>query len=270
MATILTPTGVTFPDSSAQSVASNYILRVFTGPGTWTKSAGLKAIKVTVVGGGGGGGAAGDSSYSGTTGPPLTAPSVAAGGGAGGSVVGYITAANLPGPQPVTVGAGGPTDAIQGYSGSASNFGSYMTGNGGGSGGNSNHTIYPLLYLSTSQGSGGGAFLGPLGPSVTDSMTVPGGSGSASFNTSAAPLGAGGGGAGGASIFGNGRGGAAASRGLGGGSGSQTGANYGGGGGGAALYYVEDPNPSTPGYLPGSRAGGAGAAGVVIVEEFYS
>lgn len=43
--------GTTFTSST---LGGNYVMRTYTGPATWTKPAGLKAVKVTVIGGGGG------------------------------------------------------------------------------------------------------------------------------------------------------------------------------------------------------------------------
>jgi len=44
-------------DQTWSEGGGDYIMRVYTGPATWTKPTGLKAVKVTVVGGGGNGGA---------------------------------------------------------------------------------------------------------------------------------------------------------------------------------------------------------------------
>jgi hypothetical protein len=50
---VLTSNGTTW-SSQAISAGGDYIARTYTSPATWSKPAGLKAVKVTVVGGGGG------------------------------------------------------------------------------------------------------------------------------------------------------------------------------------------------------------------------
>jgi len=71
------------------------LMTVATSPGTYTKPASVKSIKVTVVGGGGAGGNA----------PVVAANNSAGGGGGGGTAIRYYPAPSLPGPQPYTVGA---------------------------------------------------------------------------------------------------------------------------------------------------------------------
>jgi hypothetical protein len=176
---VLTSNGSAWVSQAAAAGGGDYIMQVFTTPGTWTKAAGLKAIKVTVIGGGGGGGgsAGGTSSFGapaflsatggggssqaggsgsggtinasggrGAGGLPFTCSAIwtavggasafgfgvsiasvgpavtvvpganygggsnigSNGGGGGGGAIEYIDAPALPGPQPYTVGAGGP------------------------------------------------------------------------------------------------------------------------------------------------------------------
>jgi len=53
---VLTSNGTAWVSQAAAAGGGDYVMQVFTSPGTWTKAAGLKAIKVTVIGGGGGAG----------------------------------------------------------------------------------------------------------------------------------------------------------------------------------------------------------------------
>ena len=198
-----------------QPAGGNYAMNAYVAPATWTKPAGLKAIKVTVVGAGGAGG-------------PITSPSatfIAGGGGGGGAAIEYIPAPSIPGPVAVTAGPG------------TNSFGAFCS-----------------------------ATAGSSAPASAGSP-VPGGSGGTgtggTFNTTGQAGGGGGpnaqrtGGTGGSSILGGGgAGGVVPSSGVAGGG---AGGNYGGGGGGAAKG-----GPSTA-----TASGGAGAPGIVIVEEFY-
>jgi len=210
----------------------NYVLQAYTSPTTWNataaKAAGLKAIKVTVVGAGGAGGNA-----SATPGPSSGS---GGGGGGGGSAVEYVPASSItPGNKTVTAGPGtnsfGPwgtatpnsptatTSATAGAAGAANTpTAAGANGAGGvGSGGSLNIGGGSGITAGTpNSGAFGGASI--LGGSVTGQMTV----------TTVTGL-----------------------PGL-------TGLNYGGGGSGATK------NQITTGY-----SGGAGAPGVVIIEEFY-
>jgi hypothetical protein len=79
-----------------QPAGGNYAMNAYVAPATWTKPAGLKAVKVTVVGAGGNGGpiAAANANY------------IAGGGGGGGAAIDYIPAPSIPGPVAVTAGSG--------------------------------------------------------------------------------------------------------------------------------------------------------------------
>lgn len=109
--------------------------QVFTASGTWNKPARCKRVVVRVVGGGGSGGGAG------TTGGGQAA--CAGGGGGGGYAEKLYLASALAGSEPVTVGAGGAAAAAgsnPGNQGATSDFANgkayvvQATGGGGGVG----------------------------------------------------------------------------------------------------------------------------------------
>jgi len=70
-------------------------IATFVAPGTWSKPASIKGIKVTVVGAGGNGGTF-----------PTPANGAGAGGGGGGAAIDFIPAPSIPGPVSVTAGPG--------------------------------------------------------------------------------------------------------------------------------------------------------------------
>lgn len=209
-------------------------IQVFTATGTWTKPAGCRKVRVTVIGGGGGGGGAdGDTSKAGA----------GAGGGGGGCSIKWIDVTGVSS-EAVAVGAAGAA-------GTAGN-------NAGGNGGTSSFGTSP--YLQATGGTGGPSFAatgpgnngaggGAGGVGSNGDVNIAGEAGGLSFEIGGtAPIA----GRGGSSQLGGGGAQPATFNAVGGNGGA-----YGGGGSGGASNTTTD------------RAGGAGAAGVVIVEEFY-
>jgi hypothetical protein len=142
MPSSLNGTGVTFNDgtqlNSKSEAGGNYIQRTYNGPATWTKPAGLKAVKVTVVGAGGNGGNAisccSDSFYQGGD------------GASAGAAIRFIPAPSIPGPVAVTVGSA-PSKT--------SSFGSFVSATGGGNGTNSSPTVSGVSSTAHGTGTGG-------------------------------------------------------------------------------------------------------------------
>ncbi|WP_417414523.1 DUF2793 domain-containing protein [Hoeflea sp.] len=157
------------------------------------------------------------------------------GGGAGGASIKMIDVSAVP-TVAVTVGAGGNgVNGSSGNSGAASYFGAYCSAGGGGGG----------AYAGPSSGGAGGT----QGEAAGGDVILQGGWGQSGSFASAAAIA---GGNGGSALLGGGGGGGA------GGYPARSGCNYGGGGGGGEAL---------PG--AGTRQGGDGAPGVVMVEEYY-
>lgn len=224
-------TTLVFNDSTTQTTAGASgvpVLTAYTSPGTWTKPATIKAIKVTVVGGGGKGG---DSIGGGGSGGYSMFTS-AGGGGAGGAAEKVYPAPSLPGPQPYTVGGAGAT----------SSFG-----------------VAPVTVISATGGSAGPNLTAP-GSTPAIAVFGPGGAGGTGSNGDLNTKGGGGatgvaspstvvGGSGGSSIFGSG------------GQAQTAAGSYGGGGGGAARAAVS-PSPGT------ASGGAGGAGVVIVEEFY--
>lgn len=119
---VLTSTGTGWVSSAVLSSLST--MQVFSSSGTFTVPAGVKIIKVTVVGAGGGGG--------GVTG---NYASPGGGGGGGGAAIKTISGVTPGDTVTVTVGVGGIAGtAGDGTDGGSSSFGSYCSATGGGAG----------------------------------------------------------------------------------------------------------------------------------------
>jgi hypothetical protein len=133
----------------------NYALQNYVAPATWTKPAGLKAIKVTVVGAGGAGGGVSPS--------PASAGAGGGGGGAGGAAIEYIPAPSIPGPVAVTAGPG------------TNSFGPFCSATAGGSGGAGGSTpVVNHFGLSGAGGLGSGGNLNIAGgPGTSGSLANP-------------------------------------------------------------------------------------------------
>lgn len=208
----------------------------FTASGTYTPTAGTKAILVEVLGAGGGGGGARatDSAYQ----------AGGAGGGSGAYARSYLTS-GFSGVT-VTIGAGGSGGAntASGSAGGTTSFGSLITCTGGGGGGGTGSTQY--ASGSSIQQNTGGSGGTPSGGNICNGMGRRGGT--MLLHTVGNNVG----GDGAASIFAGGGNGAAGSNGNGGA------AALGSGGGGA----ISGSSPST------AYTGGSGGDGMVIIHEF--
>ena len=202
---------------------------VATTPGTWTKPATLKGVKVTVIGGGGTGGSA-------ITPASGNQTSGAGGGGGGGASIILYPAPSLPGPQPYTVGGVAGTSSF----GVAPAI--VVTATGGTTASNA-----------TNSGTAGGA--GGVGSNGNINIAGSGGNGGSSISPALNAQG----GVGGSSILGGG-GAGPAMIGPGGTANGVNGGNYGAGGSGGCVQRTNSP---------ATAPGGTGASGVIIIEEFY-
>jgi hypothetical protein len=206
--------------------------RVYTTNSTWTKPVGLDHVIVEVIAGGGAGGGA--AATSGTT------YSAGGGGGGGGCSVKRIDAASLGATESVTVGAGGTAvSGSNGNNGGTSSFGAHLQASGGSGG--------ELLGAFATSGIGGSGGGGGGASGNVNSYGDAGGPGARSIGSTSM------GGNGGGTSRGGGAKGAITASGVDGAVGNP----YGGGGSGSANCISQL-----------ARAGGAGAAGIVIVWEY--
>ena len=240
---VLTSNGTTWDSSAAAS--SSLAIQVFTASGTYTPTSGMKFVRVRVQapgGGGGGGDGVGGSATYGCTG---------GGGGGGEYAEGIFSAATIGASQAVTIGAVGSTGSNtggDGGTGGTTSVGSLITaiGGTGGTGSGSDST-------SSAVRAGGAGGAGGTGGSVR----IPGQKGGYGGNSMISDtLTYRSGGQGGDSKLGLGEipqqtssSGSVAAGGIAGG-------DYGGGGCGA------NANITT------GQTGGAGGAGIIIIEEF--
>jgi len=188
-------------------VGGNYNLVAYTSPTTWdataAKAAGLKAVKITVVGAGGNGGTCPGAVGQGNN---------STGGGAGGGAIAYVPAASItPGTKTVTAGPGtnsfgpwgtatpfSPTATVSATAGTAgSNANLPISGGAGGtgSGGSVNFTGGGGgSYEGLMSGFGGNSIFGGGAPSISSPASrvvgIPGGNyggGGGGANNASAP-----------------------------------------------------------------------------------
>lgn len=206
---------------------------VYTSNDTYSKNANAAYIRVIVVGGGGGGG--------GTKTTGAGENSSGGGGGGGGYSDKIIANASVGSTETVTVGAGGTAGATSGGNGGGggtSSFGSHCQATGGGGGNGCADVSGTAFSPGGAGGVGSGGDINIAGAAGMNGIVYSGGR---------FPVGNGG-----SSVLGGGalQGTASQSQGA-------TGGNYGGGGSGALI--TQNTTHVT---------GGAGAPGIVIVEEY--
>lgn len=216
-------------DNAAAAGFSSIVTQVFTSNGTYTPTANMKYCVVEALGGGGGAGGVGDN---------ISLAFASAGGGAGGYCRKVIDAATIGVSQTVTIGAagaGGANGSASGTTGGATTFGAILTANGGA--GSAGVTV-TKAYAGGAGGTASGGDINIPGQSGGMAYMVSGNGGFSGIGANS-PYGSGGN----ALVFN------AVSAG-------NPGLGYGSGGGGAMVNAIT------------TRAGGAGATGLVIVTEF--
>lgn len=234
---VLTSNGTATPTFQANPGSSGFTtvnVQTFTSTGTYTPTANMSYCIIECVGGGGAGG-----------GTANTAAGLSIGGGGGGGAYSrkFASAATIGASKTATVGAGGTPGGAgnnPGGNGGASSLGIICTANGGTGGGGS---------ATTTGGTGGAG-----GTAGTGDFSIPGQTGLWGGNSGVTTILAGSVGWGGASTFGFGGFLNASTTPVAG----TAGQVYGGGGSGSQSFNN------------GAEAGGAGAAGIVIVTEYIT
>ena len=229
---VLTSNGTTWTSAALPPSLPGYSGQVFTSTGTFTVPSGITAVKVTVVGGGGNGGASNASGVG--------------GGGGGGVAIRYVTGLTPADTVAVTVGGVAGTSSFGAFAsatGGASVGTNSQTGGNGGTGSSGTYNI-----TGGRGGNGAGGFSGNPGASGAGGGAGSSNGGDAIVFTLAGETAAAGQ-KGGSGLLG-GRGGEGTSQLF---SVGQAGSGFGNGGSGGFGN-------------GGTQAGGAGQAGVVIVE----
>lgn len=226
--------------------ASSTVQLTYNSSGTYTKPSNLSYVRVQAWGGGGGGNNSPDINGSG------------GGGGGGAYNEAYIWASSLSSSETITIGAGGNVA----QAGGNTTFGSHITAYGGGTGGSD-------VDSAQGGGGGGGGLWGAGANGAGNAANGAAGSGPTGFS--------GGAGGGNSAYWGGGGGNLVDSGGRsewGGGGG----AGYNSGSGGASKYGGTGGAWRSNGTAPGGGGGGSdnssfsagqGAAGRIIVTEFY-
>ncbi|MDM5178523.1 hypothetical protein PO883_15095 [Massilia sp. DJPM01] len=221
-------------NAGVQQVSINGAAFTPTGAGTYTPAVGMIFIKAQVQGGGGAAGGAGGAAAGNV--------SVGAPGSAGAYGVNLLNVADIGASKIVTVGAGGVAASnTAGAIGGSSSIGALLIAPGGPGGGLLNNQVPPAVNGNSAASSV---------PTGANLLSVVGTAGAATLASSASTGGMLGG-SGGSSPLGPGPSGAP------GNSAGVNAVNFGTGGSGVALNQAG-----------GTAAGGNGAAGLVVIEEY--
>ncbi|RSZ56155.1 hypothetical protein HF313_09800 [Massilia atriviolacea] len=221
-------------NAGVQQVSINGSAFTPTGAGLYTPATGMMFIKAQVQGGGGAAGGTGAAAAGNV--------SVGAPGASGACGVSLFSSVDIGASKAVTVGAGGvAAPNAAGTGGGASSIGTLLSAPGG-AGGTLLNNVAPPAVIGNSAGS--------AAPTGANLLALVGAAGSATFASSSLANGMLGG-CGGSSPLGAGPAGAA------GNAAAISASNYGTGGSGVAVNQTG-----------GALAGGHGAAGVVVIEEY--
>jgi hypothetical protein len=229
---VLTKNSATDGDASFLRPIGVNNIEVFTTGTTWTIPAGVRRFKVTLIGGGGQGG-----------GTQTTAGQMGAGGGSGALVIGFFDVE--PGQTSVsyTIGAGGSSAGTNatGQNGTASTltYNGVTWTAGGGSGGTTH---------ATANGGGNGGTATAVGADLTEDGNKGRGGGTSSGSTATGFTGQG------------------ANTPMGYGAGGDTNGTAAGGNGLAGQGYGAGGSGGRNGTGTTARSGGAGTAGILIIE----